>query len=404
MVYDEVALALERDLEEERRERREQVGFLQRMCNRERELLNGRAESLNRQLLEAKELWERERVLLNERLAHAEMMFASFPAARFTEEHEAALQRNCREEAENTRLRQTAEGLELQLKLEHQQMEAESLRSSAAAEEFQTQLCAIRSNCDAAKKGAALSSQQAEDAIGEAKDLANRLREREREKEELLQQMRQANIENIQREGEATMHFRNELNEQLQAQSRAFNQEVSQLRFKIQSLEHAQQQSEREAATRLEKVEAKSKELCLRVRQEFAEEEESSLMRALLQLQVADDCMQTLRERHKQESDACAACRVELVQYQQQLAQETSAYSRLRLSLSHAESERDALSLKTQQLEDSIQVQLVRVLSCSQRQLKKDVRQLQWWNAYGLSAVLQVTLFILFPLFELAMQ
>jgi hypothetical protein len=144
------------------------------------------------------------------------------------------------------------------------------------------------------------------------------------------------------------------LNEQLQAQARGFNQEVAQLRFKIQSLEHAQQQSEREVETRLEKVEAKSEELCLRARQEFAEEEESSLMRALLQLQVADDCMQTLRERHKQESDACAACRAELVQFQQQLAQETSACSRLRLSLSHAESEHNALSLKTQQLEDSI--------------------------------------------------
>lgn len=69
VTLDAVAATLEKDLEDERRERREQVAFLNRISQKERELLVGRAEAFQRQLVEARELWARERALLQEQLS-----------------------------------------------------------------------------------------------------------------------------------------------------------------------------------------------------------------------------------------------------------------------------------------------------------------------------------------------
>ena len=66
---DVVAATLEKDLEDERRERRQQVAFLNRIGEKERELLVNRAEAFQRQLVEAQQLWKKERELLKEQLS-----------------------------------------------------------------------------------------------------------------------------------------------------------------------------------------------------------------------------------------------------------------------------------------------------------------------------------------------
>lgn len=64
---------LECELLAERRERKLQVEFLQRVSMKEREHLQCRAESLQRQMEEARRLWDQERALLKDRIAALEL-------------------------------------------------------------------------------------------------------------------------------------------------------------------------------------------------------------------------------------------------------------------------------------------------------------------------------------------
>merc|ERR1719424_817230 len=70
--FEAVANALERDLEDEKRERRVQVGFLSKSHLEERDIIGHRVEVAERQLVEARALWGDERKLLMEKLQSAE--------------------------------------------------------------------------------------------------------------------------------------------------------------------------------------------------------------------------------------------------------------------------------------------------------------------------------------------
>ncbi|CAE8606787.1 unnamed protein product, partial [Polarella glacialis] len=113
----------------------------------------------------------------------------------------------------------------------------------------------------------------------------------------------------------------------------------------------AQQTLDRESSEKLQRVQAESNELVAGARLEFEEEGQSSLRRALWQLQVADDCMQTMRLRQEQEAEAMATCHTELAQLRQEASEENLSCRRLAAAVASSESEQRALVQKVHLLE-----------------------------------------------------
>lgn len=315
LAFDAIAAALGKDLEEERRERKEQVGFLHKMCAKERELLASRADSLQRQLVESKDLWDRERSLLNDRLASSEAALATAasssamnkPALQHAEEREALAQRSCQEEAlVVAKLRQDTQHLESRLEAQRQRYETESDTRLGAASELSNRVVALQLELESSKRDALHSSQRAEVADEKASGLLRQLRASE------------GTCEMLQR----------------------------------QQLTH--QQLEKEGAAKLQHVCERADEQLLRTKLEYEEEGQSSLMRAVWQLQVADDCIISLRKRQGQESEACAAYRDEVTQLSQESTSEAAACRRLEALLAGKETEQHALAETNQQLENKL--------------------------------------------------
>ncbi|CAE7315739.1 unnamed protein product, partial [Symbiodinium necroappetens] len=222
-----VAATLEKDLEEERRERKEQVGFLNRICLKERELLIGRAEAFQRQLAEAQELWEKERVLFQDRLAASEAVAGAQPELRT-----------------------------LRLELEGSKKESALLRA-------------------------------------EMKELKEELRVCQAQRDTAVSSFQEVQARQFSREAEATNRLRSEYAEQRQVFLEEASVEVAALRQQLQTLKQEKEQ----AAAELQKARQSEEELAATLRQESEEENQSALMRAIWQLQVADDCVVSLQGR-----------------------------------------------------------------------------------------------------------
>jgi len=284
VALDNVAATLEKDLEEERRERKEQVGFLNRICLKERELLIGRAEAFQRQLAEAQELWEKERVLFQDRLAASEAVAGAQPELRA-----------------------------LRLELEGSKKESAHVRA-------------------------------------EMKELKEELRVCQAQRDTAVSSFQEVQARQFSREAEATNRLRSEYAEQRQVFLEEASVEVAALRQQLQTLKQEKEQ----AAAELQKARQSEEELVATLRQESEEENQSALMRAIWQLQVADDCVVSLQGRLQEESETYSAFHCELLSCRQELTEEATSSRRLAAALSASEQEQELLEKKVNTLESSL--------------------------------------------------
>eukprot|EP00933_Yihiella_yeosuensis_P043774 TRINITY_DN38729_c0_g1_i1.p1 TRINITY_DN38729_c0_g1~~TRINITY_DN38729_c0_g1_i1.p1 ORF type:complete len:560 (+),score=143.54 TRINITY_DN38729_c0_g1_i1:74-1753(+) len=353
---DTVAAALERDLEDERRERREEVGFIHRIGARERELLLHRSDALQRQLGEAKQLWDHEKALLSERLATAEaaLQEASNSAAVSAASEKATLQRAEERELASARTCQAESALALSLRHaeqgEQKRLEAEAMKWSSAASEFQAQQRNMKLELEKAKQDASAAAKRAD-------DLERRLQHTESERQQSEKLFQEAHSASSKLEADALKRLTQDFEEQRQSTLRETTMELSELRAQVQRSQLAQQHSELEEVKKLEKLQANAEDYFSKLKQEYEEDGQNSLTRALWQLQVADECILTMRQRNEQEADALVRCQAELSKAQLELAEESAACRCMALSASKCENEELALSKKVRSLEEALQNQ-----------------------------------------------
>ncbi|CAJ1403730.1 unnamed protein product [Effrenium voratum] len=283
---DTVAAALEKDLEDERRERREQVAFLNRICAKERELLVGRAESFQRQLVEAKDLWERERALLQERLSVAE------GAGR------EALQRDI------LGLRQSEQGLEARLSEEEKKW-------SGSVAELKEQLAGSRSELEASKREATNSGARTAEAEAKLQELRLELVSCQHQREEAAGAFKEVLGKRAASEAEALSWLRQEYTEQRQVLLDEASAEVHSLRTKVQTLQQERDRAESSSLAKLREAHAEAEEVTTKLRSEYEEENQEARSRAAWQLQAADDMVVGLRRRVEQETEAHLSCRAQ---------------------------------------------------------------------------------------------
>jgi hypothetical protein len=301
--FEAVATALERDLEDEKRERREQVGFLNKSYSQEKDLLVQRTEALERQLVEARSLWSDERTLLIDRLQKAEAYSgAGDRALRKSEDAAAAALQSAREEAAKcaAELEKSALTSESRLEAECSQIEARSARWSGSYEAILSKNATLEVELDAERRSGKVGIEAAE------RSAAAHLRDHE--------SSMAAQAERLEEE---TRAFRRAQDEAAR-QSRISEEEVRTLRLEVQNCETEHVRLECESAIRLQKAtsdteaDARSaaEHAISRVRQECEEGGKEAMLRAIWQLQSADDCIQTMRRQQSQEASACTAeCR-----------------------------------------------------------------------------------------------
>jgi len=292
IALDTVAATLEKDLEDERRERKEQVGFLNRICLKERELLIGRAESFQRQLAEAQELWEKERVIFQEKLSVSE---AALVAA------------TCGTSPVDT----------LRLELNASNKESFQLRAEMKELHQEAQTCQ-------AQRDTAASSLQEIQSRHASRDL------------------------------EVVSRMRVEYAECRQACLEEAASEVRSLRQQLQTVMQEKDGAERDAEAKVLKARESEEQLAAKIRSEHEEEHESAIMRAVWQLKVADDCVVSLQGRLEQEAEARTALQTELLASRQEFTEEVASSRRLALALSTSENEQHFLAQKVQVLETSL--------------------------------------------------
>ncbi|CAJ1420582.1 unnamed protein product [Effrenium voratum] len=297
---DTVAAALEKDLEDERRERREQVAFLNRICAKERELLVGRAESFQRQLVEAKDLWERERALLQERLSVAE------GAGR------EALQRDI------LGLRQSEQGLEARLSEEEKKW-------SGSVAELKEQLAGSRSELEASKREATNSGARTAEAEAKLQELRLELVSCQHQREEAAGAFKEVLGKRAASEAEALSWLRQEYTEQRQVLLDEASAEVHSLRTKVQTLQQERDRAESSSLAKLREAHAEAEEVTTKLRSEYEEENQEARSRAAWQLQAADDMVVGLRRRVEQETEAHLSCRAQLSAAKREVAEESAS-------------------------------------------------------------------------------
>lgn len=313
VTLDSVAATLEKDLEDERRERREQVAFLNRICAKERELLVGRAESFQRQFAEAKELWDRERALLQDRIHVSETAIAA--SNRFSleraEEKEVSLQRQISD------LRQSEQSLEVQVQKEQSLREDETKRWSPTITELHSKLAELRTELEMSKKESGVKIQE---LTGELQSC-------------------QAQRDN------AAGAFKEVLSKQAACEAEA----VAILRGEVQTLQQENDKLKRDVSAKSaawSEARAEIDEQVARLRTEYEEESQESLTKAVHQLQVADDLVVGLRRRSEQDSDARAMCLREFEAAKQEAAEEAACCRRL-LAANESRSEKVPQSFRS---------------------------------------------------------
>lgn len=308
VTLDSVAATLEKDLEDERRERREQVAFLNRICAKERELLVGRAESFQRQFAEAKELWDRERALLQDRIHVSETAIAA--SNRFSleraEEKEASLQRQISD------LRQSEQSLEAQ----------ETKRWSPTITELHSKLAELRAELDMSKKESAAKIQE----------LTGELQSCQSQRDNAAGAFKEVLSKQAACEAEAVAIIRQEAAEQRALLLSEANAEVQALRGEVHNLQQENDKLKRDVSAKSaawSEARAEIDEQVARLRTEYEEESQESLTKAVHQLQVADDLVVGLRRRSEQDSDARAMCLREFEAAKQEAAEEAACCRRL---------------------------------------------------------------------------
>eukprot|EP00435_Cladocopium_sp_Y103_P040772 s1774_g11.t1 len=335
VTLDSVAATLEKDLEDERRERREQVAFLNRICAKERELLVGRAESFQRQFAEAKELWDRERALLQDRIHVSETAIAA--SNRFSleraEEKEVSLQRQISD------LRQSEQSLEAQVQKEQSLREDEAKRWSPTITELHSNLAELRTELDTSKKESAAKIQE----------LTGELQSCQAQRDNAAGAFKEVLSKQAACEAEAVAIIRQEASEQRALLLSEANAEVQALRGEVHNLQQENEKLKREVSAKSAawwEARAEIDEQVARLRTEYEEESQESLTKAVHQLQVADDLVVGLRRRSEQESDARAMCLREFEAAKQEAAEEAACCRRL-LAANESRSEKVPQSFRS---------------------------------------------------------
>lgn len=318
VTLDSVAATLEKDLEDERRERREQVAFLNRICAKERELLVGRAESFQRQFAEAKELWDRERALLQDRIHVSETAIAA--SNRFSleraEAKEVSLQRQISD------LRQSEQSLEAQVQKERSLREDETKRWSPTITELHSKLAELRAELDMSKKESAAKIQE----------LTGELQSCQSQRDNAAGAFKEVLSKQAACEAEAVAIIRQEAAEQRALLLSEANAEVQALRGEVHNLQQENDKLKRDVSAKSaawSEARAEIDEQVARLRTEYEEESQESLTKAVHQLQVADDLVVGLRRRSEQDSDARAMCLREFEAAKQEAAEEAACCRRL---------------------------------------------------------------------------
>mmetsp|Transcript_129822 Transcript_129822/g.277101 ORF Transcript_129822/g.277101 Transcript_129822/m.277101 type:complete len:500 (-) Transcript_129822:74-1573(-) len=324
---DLVAAALEQDLEVERRERREQVGFLNRVGAQEREVLQGRMDAVERRHAEARELWERERRLLKERLLAAEQGSAR--------EAEASLER----------VQQSAEMAEARLEVERRRAEADAARWSDGAEELGARVSCLEIERDLARQEFQAAGARGSQAESTAQDLERRLIASEGERSVLaleLSEARETIVGGAVQEAQALEQLR----EESSLQARALEASVAAVQQELQQL---QAQGELELRRAHEEADERVAE--------SQEEGQEAFMRALWQIQQADECMQAFRQRREQDFTAEQASRLELSELRLRSQEESATCEELAAALAASESEKQVLQRRVHALEESLRAE-----------------------------------------------
>ncbi|CAK9005403.1 unnamed protein product, partial [Durusdinium trenchii] len=277
----------------------------------------GRAESFQRQLAEAKELWDRERVLLQDRLRASEAALAATGRSSLerTEETEAVLQRQL------SVLRQSEQSLEAQVQKEQKFREDESKRWSGTVTELNVKMADLRTELDASIK----------DAETKIQDLQQDLRSCQVQRDNAAGAFKEVLSKQATSEAEVVAFLRQEYSEQRQALLGEASAEVQALRSQVQSLQQENESLKLEVAMKNEAREEMDV-VVSKLRSEYEEESEESLMKAVRQLQMADDLVVGLRRRAEQEADVHASCLRELTEARREVAEEAACCRRLSAS------------------------------------------------------------------------
>lgn len=377
VAFDAVASALEQDLDMERRELRDQVSFLTRVHAQEKELLLQRNASLEKQFVDARETWNNERKLLSDRLRCAEAAAAS-TSAELVAASSSASRRADDAEVAAERLRCEEAALASRLDAERQGMETDAARWTGSVEMLRSTIADLEGRLETAQRQATVAQERAEAAerassaastaersaedLARAKfaEMATRLSAVEAESEHAGV----ASRERLDIEVRALSHAR----EELAGQHRKFGEEVRSLRGEAQQWQMAHARQEHESQLRLQRLQADMDKRVAHVRHEFQEEGREAMLQAMLQLQMADDCMQSLHQRKLQEVSANESVRRELEDLRQQAHLETSVSQRLTSSLSESQVEQSTLLRKLRAAEEELQAERLARAASDRRQ------------------------------------
>eukprot|EP00747_Dinoflagellata_sp_TGD_P028166 gnl/TRDRNA2_/TRDRNA2_133077_c0_seq1.p1 gnl/TRDRNA2_/TRDRNA2_133077_c0~~gnl/TRDRNA2_/TRDRNA2_133077_c0_seq1.p1 ORF type:complete len:438 (+),score=102.37 gnl/TRDRNA2_/TRDRNA2_133077_c0_seq1:116-1429(+) len=297
--------ALVRELEVERKERRDEVAFLNQVHSQERALLLRRSESLEQMFADARRLWERERVLLGERLKDAE-----------GREAESAAESARREEAASAlSLRRAESRVEARLESECRLHEADAARWSSSAEQLGMRSTALEAELAAARQEFTAAAERAVSA--------------------------ECNIQ----EGSVLC--------------RAKSAEIQELQTEVQCLKLSKAQVQHDLEAQLENARVAADERVAHAWLECEEQGKVAMSRAVHQLQYLDDCVQSFRQQHEQELTAQTAHQKELSEALRLVAEERSRRERVEAVLGAREEEHLALLRRARDLEDELRAERV---------------------------------------------
>lgn len=347
-----VASALERDLENERRERIEQVGFLNKSFTQEKDLLVRRTEAVERQLVESRRSWFDERTLLTQKLQASEASSGD-RALRQAEQSEAAVLQASREEGIRfaTALEKAEKFAEVRLETERAQLEAQNVKYVEGYDSLLLKTARLEVEVESERNVAQKASEKERVAVLRVATL-------EAEREQLIL----AHNERL-REATANLTW---AQDEVTRQAQKAAEESASLRLEIQQMEAARSRLELDSDLRQQQAvaaEARSvaERTASKVRQECEDGGKESMLRAIWQLQSADDCMHTMRQQQLQEASECTSQRQENAELKRRLVDEHEQSQRLAASLANAHSEQRELMSRLRAVEQDLETERLEV-------------------------------------------
>eukprot|EP00928_Gymnodinium_smaydae_P041856 TRINITY_DN28272_c2_g2_i1.p1 TRINITY_DN28272_c2_g2~~TRINITY_DN28272_c2_g2_i1.p1 ORF type:complete len:543 (+),score=86.21 TRINITY_DN28272_c2_g2_i1:108-1631(+) len=356
---DAVAAALERDLEEERRERRIHVEFLANSHAQERDILTRRAESLERQLIEAREIWDRERTLLLERIAGFESAVASSGASAKQHCAEAAVaaEKVAAAVSERGKLDEARAGAERQLLL------AEATRWASTSEELAAKVASLDAAAESAQRKALEATCRVRGAESRSHELAERLADGKNDYARLEQTHR-----NVLEQSAQEARVNEQLREEFFMHRAAHSEERTRLREEVHQFQEAGILLRHDCELVVQQLRLETDTRVAHIKQVCDSESREAMLRAVSQLRVADDCMQSLRQDGILLDEAS---RHEIACVEARVIDEKAAAERLAASLAASEAtqehirremaiEQRALARRVALLEEELQTSQLR--------------------------------------------